>query len=294
MVPLPLSSHPIEQAENPGIMLGKSPQRDREIDDICRMIGNSARAGIPALKYNMSVLGVVRSEPSSGRGGAGYSTFAYAKARQEPALTEAGLLPADHYWERITYFLDRVIPVAEEHKVRLACHPHDPGMPPGKGFRGVHTVLGSVGGLKRFLDIRDHPAQRIRDLSLDLVDRRLGRSPLGSQATYHPLGPGREGDLLAARIRARHGPHEAGTPHRGDLLARGRVGSLDRLGELRDRHRATSIQPEQLHHEAWLQPLDLRLGIEPGDLRIHGGLQQPQPAPPTLFGRVGLSRLGHG
>jgi mannonate dehydratase len=157
MVPLPLSSHPIERAENPGILLGKSPQRDREIDDICRMIGNAARAGIPALKYNMSVLGVVRSEPTSGRGGAGYSTFSYAKARQEPPLTEAGLLPADHYWERITYFLDRVIPVAEEHKVRLACHPHDPGMPPDKGYRGVQTVLGSVAGLKRFLDIRESP-----------------------------------------------------------------------------------------------------------------------------------------
>lgn len=157
MVPLPLSSHPIAGAENPGIMLGQSPQRDREIDDICRMIRNASRAGIPALKYNMSVLGVVRTEPTSGRGGARYSTFSYAKARQEPPLTEAGPLPADLYWERIAYFLDRVVPVAEEHKVRLACHPHDPGMPPDKGYRGVHTVLGSVAGLKRFLEIRESP-----------------------------------------------------------------------------------------------------------------------------------------
>jgi mannonate dehydratase len=43
--------------------------------------------------------------------------------------------------------------VAEECKVRLACHPHDPGMPADKGFRGVHTVLGSVAGLKRFVEI---------------------------------------------------------------------------------------------------------------------------------------------
>ena len=139
MVPLPLSSHYIARAENPNIMLGKSPERDREIDDICQMIRNAARAGIPALKYNMSVLGVVRTEPTPGRGGARYSTFSYAKARQEPPLTEAGPVPADVYWERITYFLERVVPVAEEHKVRLACHPHDPGMPPDKGYRGVHT-----------------------------------------------------------------------------------------------------------------------------------------------------------
>jgi mannonate dehydratase len=156
MVPLPLSSHYITRAEYPNIMLGR-PERDREIADVCQMIRNTARAGIPALKYNMSVLGVVRTEPTVGRGRAQYSTFSYAKARQEPPLTEAGPVPADVYWERITYFLERVVPVAEEHKVRLACHPHDPGMPPDKGYRGVQTVLGSVEGLKRFVSIRESP-----------------------------------------------------------------------------------------------------------------------------------------
>ena len=157
MAPLPLSSHYITQAEYPNIMLGKSPERDREIEDIRQMIRNASRAGIPALKYNMSILGVVRTEPTTGRGGARYSTFSYAKARQEPPLTEAGPVPPEVYWERITYFLDRVVPVAEEHKVRLACHPHDPGMPPDRGYRGVHTVLGSVEGLKRFVEIRSSP-----------------------------------------------------------------------------------------------------------------------------------------
>ncbi len=157
MVPLPLSSHYIARAENPTIMLGKSPERDREIDAICRMIENAARAGIPSLKYNMTLLGVVRTEPTRGRGGASYSTFSYAKAKQDPPLTEAGPVPADVYWERITYFLERVVPVAEQNKVRLACHPQDPGMPKGKGFRGVETVLGSVEGLKRFVAIRESP-----------------------------------------------------------------------------------------------------------------------------------------
>jgi mannonate dehydratase len=134
-------------------MLGKSPERDREIDQICEMIRNSAKAGIPALKYNMSILGVVRTESTKGRGGSSYSTFVYDKANQEPPLTEAGPVDADRYWERITHFVNRVIPVAEEYKVRLACHPHDPGMPIEKGYRGVHTVLGSVEGLKRFIGL---------------------------------------------------------------------------------------------------------------------------------------------
>jgi mannonate dehydratase len=157
MVPLPMSSNYITRFENPGILLGKSPGRDREIDTICQMIRNAARAGVPALKYNLSILGVVRTEPTRGRGGCQYSTFVYDRARQDPPLTEAGPVSEDAYWERITYFLDRVIPVAGEYKVRMACHPHDPGMPRDKGFRGVHTVLGNVDGLKRFIEIQASP-----------------------------------------------------------------------------------------------------------------------------------------
>ena len=157
MVPLPLSSAYITKAEYPDILMGNSPKRDKAIDDICQMIRNCAKAGIPAVKYNMSILGVVRTEAIKGRGGATLSTFKYAGAKQDPPLTEAGPVPADLYWERITYFLDRVIPVANEEKVRMACHPHDPGMPKGKGWRGVETVLGSVDGLKKFVSIRESP-----------------------------------------------------------------------------------------------------------------------------------------
>lgn len=156
-VPLPLSSLYVTKSENPNIMLGKSPERDREIDNICQMIRNSAQAGIPMLKYNMSLLGVVRTAPTRGRGGCRYSTFVYNDASQEPPLTEAGRVTADMMWDRITYFLQRVVPVAEEYKVRIACHPHDPGMPADKGFRGVNRVLGSVAGLKRFVSIHPSP-----------------------------------------------------------------------------------------------------------------------------------------
>ena len=156
-VPLPMSSHEISTFENPNIMLGKSPERDREIDTICEMIRNASLAGIPALKYNMTLIGVVRTGTEPGRGGARYSTFVYDKAGADRPPGEAGVVGADAYWERITYFLDRVVPVAEEYKVRLACHPQDPAMPPGKGFRGVETVLGTIDGLKRFVSIRESP-----------------------------------------------------------------------------------------------------------------------------------------
>ena len=138
-------------------MLGKAPERDRQIDAMCEMIRNTSRAGIPSIKYNLTFLGVPRTDSTPGRGGARYSTFVYATGKQEPPLTIAGPVDADLYWERITYFLERVVPVAAEHKVRLACHPQDPGMPKGKGWRGVETVLGSVDGLKRFVSIAENP-----------------------------------------------------------------------------------------------------------------------------------------
>jgi mannonate dehydratase len=157
MVPLPLSSLPVARAEYPHIMLGKSPERDREIEQICQMIRNAAQVGIPAVKYNLTLLGVVRTEDTRGRGGARYSTFVYEKADHAPPQTEAERVSEAQKWERITYFLERVVPVAESCKVRLCCHPHDPGMPRDRGFQGVQRVLGSVEGLKRFLDICPSP-----------------------------------------------------------------------------------------------------------------------------------------
>jgi mannonate dehydratase len=138
------------------IMLGKDPERQQEIDAVCAIIRNCAAVGIPAAKYNMNLLGVLRTPDTPGRGGSHYSTWRLREAKADPPLTAAGLVPAETAWERITYFLERVVPVAAEHKVRLACHPHDPGVPP-QGFRGVARVLGTVDGMKRFVDIKASP-----------------------------------------------------------------------------------------------------------------------------------------
>ncbi len=58
------------------------------------------------------------------------------------------------FWERISYCLERVIPVAAEYKIRMACHPHDPGVPL-ESYQGVARVLGTVDGLKKFIGIAE-------------------------------------------------------------------------------------------------------------------------------------------
>ncbi|MGH9341067.1 MAG: mannonate dehydratase [Acidobacteriota bacterium] len=157
LVQLPMlhSSH-IDQTDRPAIMLGQSPERDKDIEDVCLMIRNCARAGIPAIKYNMSILGVLRTESSAGRGGSSYSTWKLKETRPDTPLTRAGVVTANLFWERISYFLEQVIPVAEEHKIRMGCHPHDPGVPP-EGFQRVDRVLGTVEGLKKFISIQKSP-----------------------------------------------------------------------------------------------------------------------------------------
>jgi len=159
MIALPLGSTLInnETARSgcPNIMLGKDPERDREIDHICDIIRACAEAGIPAVKYNLNFLGVPRTERTEGRGGARCSTFRWAEADQDAPPTIAGEVSAETFWERIDYFLERVVPVAEECKVRMACHPHDPYTPPG--YMGVTRVLGTVDGLKRFVQMHESP-----------------------------------------------------------------------------------------------------------------------------------------
>jgi len=103
---------------SPNVLLGRSPERDREIDHICDVIRACAEAGIPAAKYNLNVLPVLRTERTEGRGGSSNSTFRWADADQNAPHTVAGEVPADVFWERIDYFLERVVPVASSRCTR--------------------------------------------------------------------------------------------------------------------------------------------------------------------------------
>jgi mannonate dehydratase len=155
MVQLPLASRPIEHAQSPHIMLGKDPERQRELDSICRLLERISAAGIPAVKYNLNIIGIPRTAPEQGRGGSRNSAFRWHDADQAAAPTIAGVVSEDENWERIDAFLAAVVPVAEAAKVRLACHPHDPWTPPG--YRGVTRVLGTVEGLQRFVTMHESP-----------------------------------------------------------------------------------------------------------------------------------------
>ncbi len=158
---LPLTSDGITKVDTPNIMLGKSPDRDREIDMIQQMISVAGKTGVGTLNYNTIILEILRTgrtlDPT--RGNSSYNTWNYEEAlKREQPKTIAGDVSIDMMYERITYFLDRVLPVAEEYNVRLANHIADPPTP--AGYRGI-TRWNSPDvfeGIKRFAQLYDSPS----------------------------------------------------------------------------------------------------------------------------------------
>ena len=120
------------------------PKRDEQIEDIKTLVRNMGKAGIPVLGYNFSLAGVTgRIKGPFARGNA-YSVGmdGPSEALNEPipkgmvwnmiydsSLLQKGLLESishDELLQRYKYFLDKLLPVAEEANVKLALHPDDP------------------------------------------------------------------------------------------------------------------------------------------------------------------------
>ncbi|MDR3799835.1 MAG: D-mannonate dehydratase, partial [Terracidiphilus sp.] len=97
-----LESSYIDREKHPAIMLAQSPERDRDIEQLQTFIRNCAQAGVPSIKYNMSILGVLRIGRVPGRGDALYHQWKLSEAHPETPLTKAGAVSAEAFWERIT------------------------------------------------------------------------------------------------------------------------------------------------------------------------------------------------
>ncbi|SCG74926.1 mannonate dehydratase [Micromonospora inositola] len=110
--------------------------RDEQIENYQRTIRNMARAGIFLLGYHFITTYVWRTDMRAvGRGGARVTAFDLADVGAGNALASYKLTPsepieppitAEQMWANYQYFLDAVLPVAEEAGVRLALHPDDP------------------------------------------------------------------------------------------------------------------------------------------------------------------------
>ncbi|HEX2621504.1 MAG TPA: mannonate dehydratase [Phototrophicaceae bacterium] len=135
------------------------PGRDEEIDTVCELLQNMGSLGIPVWCYEwMPVFNWMRTSTAiSTRGGALVTGCDNALMQNAP-LTEYGVVTEEQLWENLHYFLERVIPVAEQANVKLAMHPDDPPLSP---IRGLGRIMRSIDNYQRLLDLIPSPMNGI-------------------------------------------------------------------------------------------------------------------------------------
>lgn len=133
------------------------PNRDRAIDAWITMLRDLGAAGIPTLGYNFKPAGNFRTASVPlGRGGASYSTFDYDALMKAPPHYPDKVVAEAQMWDHLHYFLERVIPVAEECGVRMALHPNDPPIPEPLG--GTAPITATLDQFERIFQLVPSPS----------------------------------------------------------------------------------------------------------------------------------------
>ena len=166
--------------------------RDRYIENYCTTLRNLAKAGIACVCYNfMPVFDWTRSDlsyplpdgsnaliydnetvlkmnPLSGDLSLPGWDSSYTKEDMRNLLEKYSKITEEDLWNNLKYFLDRVIKVAEEVKVKMAIHPDDP---PWSIF-GLPRIITNKKNIERFLKLYDSKYN-----GLTLCSGSLGANP---------------------------------------------------------------------------------------------------------------------
>ncbi len=172
------------------IKLGK-PSRDRLIANYQQTLRHLAAAGVKVVCYNfMPVFDWTRTELAKQLDD-GSTCLAFDAGQAERIDAEKGIeLPgwdssyrreelqallaayrdvdAEQLWQNLAYFLQAVIPVAQECGIKMAIHPDDPPRP----IFGLPRIVKDRNDLARILDLIDTPAN-----GLTLCSGSLGAGP---------------------------------------------------------------------------------------------------------------------
>lgn len=172
-----LSLDVIESIAVPEAIKKGTPERDALIDVFCESVRNMGRAGIPVLCYNfMPVFDWMRTDLSVTLAHNAHATAynhqdmlnydlsqgmqrrvawsrGYSGVEINAILAEYADIDDNALFENLAYFLERVIPVAEESGVHMAIHPDDP---PWSIF-GLPRIVRDETTLQRILDVVDSP-----------------------------------------------------------------------------------------------------------------------------------------
>ena len=135
------------------------PGRDEEIETACELIRNMGKLGIPVWCYEwMPVYNWTRTSTTvPARGGALATGFDNELMKGAPP-SEYGEVTEEQLWDNLKYFLEKVIPVAEEANVQLAMHPDDPPLSP---LFGMGRIMRSIDNYQRLIDMIPSPVNGI-------------------------------------------------------------------------------------------------------------------------------------
>ena len=164
-------------------MLGL-PDRDEQIENYQETIRNVGRAGIPILGFHWMPNQVWRtSQTTPGRGGSKVTSFDMELAKTSP-MTHGREYSAEELWATYCYFVDAVVPVAEEAGVSLALHPDDPPM---ESLGGVARIMNSFENFKRAMEYRDSPKLGL-DFCMGCWSEMMGAGCLEAMEYFGPKG----------------------------------------------------------------------------------------------------------
>ena len=140
------------------------PGRDQKIEEYLNYIRYLGKAGIPYSTYAHMGNGIWRSGRATlPRGYTGADcdlsspnlrgTWA-GKTYTEP-LSHGRVYSKEEIWDNYTYFIKKVVPVAEEAGVRIGIHPDDPPQPMLGGV--PRCIFSNFEGYKRAIEIANSP-----------------------------------------------------------------------------------------------------------------------------------------
>lgn len=183
------------------------PLKQKQMGNLKTIIKNVGMAGIPVFGYNFSIAGVWgHTRRNAARGGAdtacfdredGGADFPIPKGQvwnmtYDPDAPKGILekVTQEELWERWTYFINEITPVAEEYGVKMAAHPDDPPMPE---MRGQARLVYNPGYYQKMVDINPSPANCFEFCMGSIQEMREGNiyeaieryAPMGRLAYIH-------------------------------------------------------------------------------------------------------------
>ncbi len=173
--------------------------RDRYIENYCQTLRNLGEAGVDCVCYNfMPVFDWTRSElahqlpdgsnaliyveeavqnmnPLTGDLSLPGWDESYTKEGMKSLIERYQQLSEDDLWDNLAYFLQKIIPAAEESGIKMAIHPDDPPW----GIFGLPRIIKNKESLVRLLSLYNSPYN-----GLTLCSGSLGADPENDIADF--------------------------------------------------------------------------------------------------------------